>query len=219
MGRIGGSLSRLTSHQISRYSSRVSCAEQDGRPLTSVALGFVCERPCIPHGPSFPLFPGFQSKSRVLGKVFVFVALFDYKHFLLRRRIRTRGSCIHARPHDHGIWFDTVWDGFVIWVLAVKLDSGYIGGHLGPLQSLTPSNFQYPPVSKTPSRVARVKSLIHDNQTLANFPLHPQSQHWASGCGPMWRSNRVLSNLRIGAATDARAQRSSRAVRTLARSD
>ena len=167
----------------------------------------------------FHYFLGFRAKSWVLGKVFVFVALFDYKHFLLRRRIRTRGSCIHARPHDHGIWFDTVWDGFVIWVLAVKLDSGYIGGHLGPLQSLTPSNFQYPPVSKTPTRVARVKSLIHDNQTLANFPLHPQSQHWASGCGPMWRSNRVLSNLRIGTATDARAQRSSRAVRTLARSD
>ena len=34
-----------------------------------------------------------------------------------------------------------------------------------------------------------------------------------------WRSNGVLSNLEIGAATDARAQRSSRAVRNLARSD
>ena len=62
------SLSRLTSHQYSRYSSRVSCAEQDGRPLTSVALGFVSERPCVPHGPSFPLIPGFQRKSRVLRK-------------------------------------------------------------------------------------------------------------------------------------------------------
>ena len=181
----------------------------------------------------FHYFLGFRAKSWVLGKVFVFVALFDYKHFLLRRRIRTRGSCIHARPHDHGIWFDTVWDGFVIWVLAVKLDSGYIGGHLGPLQSLTPSNFQYPPASKTPSRVARVKSLIHDNQTLANFPLiHrantgqvdavrcPHESELAPCAAPRcWRSNGVLSNLEIGAATDARAQRSSRAVRTLARSD
>lgn len=59
------SLSRLTSHQNSRYSSRVSCAEQDGRPLTSVALGFVSERPCVPHGPSFPLIPGCQRTSRV----------------------------------------------------------------------------------------------------------------------------------------------------------
>ena len=85
---------------------------------------------------------------------------------------------------------------FDIWVLAVKLDSGSIGVRLGPLQSLTSANFQYPSVSMCSSRMGRVRNPARGNQTLTNLSTDLRSQYidWRHHLHGNW----VLSDLEIG---------------------